>query len=121
MVESDSEKKLLEAARYRSLGGVRFFVKRGVDVNCQDSSGMTPLHWASQKGGADVVEFLLENGANIAIEDSDGNAALHHAAMFGEVAITRMLIKAGSDIAKKNIFDKSPSDLAKEFRESDPG
>jgi ankyrin repeat protein len=35
------------------------------DVNAKDSDGWTPLHWAADRGRADVAELLLANNANV--------------------------------------------------------
>ncbi|MBC7827000.1 MAG: ankyrin repeat domain-containing protein [Chitinophagaceae bacterium] len=43
-------------------------------INQKDSSGATPLHYATLNGNRDVVNLLLENGAQINVPDSQFGA-----------------------------------------------
>lgn len=52
---------------------VEILVKSGVDVNYQDSKGISALHLASYKGQDDNVEFLIKNKANVNILDHQGS------------------------------------------------
>ncbi|MBO9699052.1 MAG: ankyrin repeat domain-containing protein [Sporocytophaga sp.] len=44
----------------------------GADVNVQDYSGKTPLHYACSKNDPELVDLLLSKGANVNIKDSLG-------------------------------------------------
>jgi len=46
------------------VGCCRELLLAGADVNVEDSVRRTPLHYASSKGYANVVELLLQNGAS---------------------------------------------------------
>lgn len=118
MALTEAESKLIEAAHYKSIGGVRFFLKRGVSPNCQDPAGWTPLHWAASKGAEEVAEALLEAGADPSALSRDGEAPLHVAARLGEVGIQRLLIKKGADIRAKNKEGLTAVELAKRFRDA---
>ncbi|XP_036005043.1 ankyrin repeat and sterile alpha motif domain-containing protein 1B isoform X3 [Fundulus heteroclitus] len=65
---------------------------KGVNVNCTDSSGYTPLHHASLNGHRDVVLKLLQYEASANLADSKGCFPLHLAAWRGDVDIVRILI-----------------------------
>lgn len=54
---------------------IRYLVKKGLDVNCQDNEGMTPLQIAVQRGSAAGVRTLLANGADPSIKNKYGNSA----------------------------------------------
>ncbi|XP_043963663.1 ankyrin repeat and sterile alpha motif domain-containing protein 1B isoform X1 [Gambusia affinis] len=65
---------------------------KGVNVNCTDSSGYTPLHHASLNGHREVVLKLLQSEASPNLADSKGCFPLHLAAWRGDVDIVRILI-----------------------------
>jgi hypothetical protein len=48
------------------LNAVRFLVEgHGADVNLADAWGYTPLHYASARGGNDLIEYLVSKGADV--------------------------------------------------------
>ncbi|KAM9327781.1 ankyrin repeat and sterile alpha motif domain-containing protein 1B isoform 2-T2 [Pholidichthys leucotaenia] len=68
---------------------------KGLNVNCTDSSGYTPLHHASLNGHREVVLKLLQFEASTNVADSKGCFPLHLAAWRGDVDIVRILIHHG--------------------------
>lgn len=54
---------------------IRRLIKEGLDVNCQDSEGATPLQVAVQRGEVAGVRALLANGADPDIKDKYGKSA----------------------------------------------
>jgi len=78
--------------------------------NARDSfvalkNGMTPLHFACQKGLADVVEVLATNtGCDVNVKDNESMTPLHYAAQRGSDEIIVSLIKHGAqpNVKKKN-------------------
>ena len=51
---------------------LRLLIRRGAQVNAQDSDGNTPLHLAAHRGQREPIGTLLELGANREIEDRNG-------------------------------------------------
>ena len=48
------------------LNTVRYLVEEhGANVNLRDSWGYTPLHYASVRGGNDLIEYLVSQGADV--------------------------------------------------------
>ncbi|ETB57793.1 hypothetical protein YYC_04608 [Plasmodium yoelii 17X] len=71
-------------------------------INEKNRDGLTPLHYACDRGFLDIVKFLIKAGANINEEDSFGDSVLHIAAYSGKMEIIKFLINAGVNIHKKN-------------------
>src|SRR5260370_30647395 len=97
-------------------------IERGADATAQDSRGLTPLHFASQRGQVDTAKMLINHGkaptdqdniwwlnvdtVHMVIErmaDLDGcrSTLLHLALEEGEVDVVRMLYKTAAYLAKK--------------------
>nr|XP_046234560.1 ankyrin repeat and sterile alpha motif domain-containing protein 1B isoform X2 [Scatophagus argus] len=75
---------------------------KGLNVNCTDSSGYTPLHHASLNGHREVVLKLLQFEASTNVADSKGCFPLHLAAWRGDVDIVRILIRHGPSHCRVN-------------------
>jgi ankyrin repeat protein len=79
---TDQEVQLLRAANKKDLNAVTKLikgtpVKKGVNVNVQDSDGLAPLILASENGANDVVSYLLSvPGIDTSLKDKKGNTAL---------------------------------------------
>ncbi|MBN3321951.1 ANS1B protein, partial [Atractosteus spatula] len=80
----------------------QFLIWRGLNVNCTDSSGYTPLHHASLNGHRDVVLKLLQYEASANIADNKGCFPLHLAAWKGDVEIVKILIHYGPSHSRVN-------------------
>ena len=50
----------------------------GVDVNCADDNGNTPLPVAAQQGLKKIAKLLLRRGANLNQTNLAGNTVLHY-------------------------------------------
>jgi ankyrin repeat protein len=94
-------------------------LKQGADINCTDTMGRTPLHWACHSGPA-IVKLLLDYGASSNCVDRDGNIPL-----FLYIASTcsfkeskqekvKLLLNSGADINWTNDDGKTALDIAKE-------
>lgn len=55
---------------------LEYLITRELPLNCPDSIGQTPLHWAAENGSSEMVECLIRNGANIEITDTNGYTPL---------------------------------------------
>ncbi|XP_074481297.1 ankyrin repeat and sterile alpha motif domain-containing protein 1B isoform X1 [Sebastes fasciatus] len=75
---------------------------KGLNVNCTDSTGYTPLHHASLNGHREVVLKLLQFEASTNVSDSKGCFPLHLAAWRGDVDIVRILIQHGASQCRVN-------------------
>jgi uncharacterized protein len=88
-----------DAAMRGDRDAVRSLLKQGGDVSAAHGDGMTPLHWAAERGDATMAEMLLYAGANVAAVTRIGQyTPLHLASRAGSAAVVRALIAAGADV-----------------------
>jgi ankyrin repeat protein len=91
-----------DAARRGDREAVTTLLKDGADVNAPLGDGMTALHWAAERGDADLTAVLLYAGANHASVTRIGQyTPLHIAARGGNAAVVKALIAAGADVTTK--------------------
>ena len=102
------EKKLLkcsDAAKVYNLLSI------GVDPNCQDKWGLTPLYCASKNGKPEVVKLLLHVGAgpNISfITNHPLYAAVEWARGKHHISVVKLLLEAGADPNKIGDHGNAP-------------
>ncbi len=60
-----SPKDLIAAVKRGDLPDVKVFLEQGVDVNCTDESGYTPLTMAAACDKTEIIDFLVDKGANL--------------------------------------------------------
>jgi ankyrin repeat protein len=91
-----------DAARRGDLEAVKALLKDGADVNAPLGDGMTALHWAAERGNAELASVLLYAGANPAVVTRVGQyTPLHIAARAGNAAVVKALVAAGADVSVK--------------------
>lgn len=91
--------EILIAARDNRTEQVMDLVRRGMDPNTSDPSGMTLLMFAANNGNMELLDFLLRNRANTMKYNRYGDTALALAALRGHAPIVRRLIEAGADLS----------------------
>src|SRR5262245_41069080 len=67
-----------------------------VDLNAQDTAGVTILMLASYYGHRDLVSLILRRGANPNLRDKQGRSALERAIAEWHQDIIELLIQAGA-------------------------
>ncbi|CAL8355122.1 unnamed protein product [Gadus morhua 'NCC'] len=102
----------------RMLGDIQELIRRGEEVNQQDSQGATLLHIAAANGYVQAAELLLEGGGRMDLKDSDGWQPLHAAACWGQMHVAELLVSHGASLNAKTSLDETPIDLCEdeEFR-----
>lgn len=105
---------IADAAMRGDQAAVRDLLKQGADVNGAQGDGMSALHWAAERGDAELAEMLIYAGANIAAVTRIGQyTPLHLAAKSGSAPLARTLLKAGADVnARSTNSGASPLHLA---------
>lgn len=91
---------------------VRWLLLHGADVEQQDESGFTALHYACEKGNVAAVKMLLACGANVQADAGIGWTPLHEAVWENKQSVVKLLIKASALIDVKDEDGNTPLHLA---------
>ncbi|WP_333023901.1 ankyrin repeat domain-containing protein [Wolbachia endosymbiont of Pentidionis agamae] len=85
-----------------------YLIKKGADVNHQNSIGRTLLHKTAEDGNVAMVKFLVEKGARLDVLDKWNDTPLHVAANVqankGHLEVVSYLIKEGADVNLTNNY-----------------
>jgi len=81
-------------------------------LNSVDVDGLGLIHWAADRGNAEILQFLLNSGVDINLVDTDGQTALHYASSCGHLDCIKLLIKFGADRSIKDNESQSCVDVA---------
>jgi len=111
---AQSTAPLADAAMRGDKTAIATLVKQGLDVGAAQGDGMTALHWAAERGDAEMAETLVYAGANISAVTRIGlYTPLHLAAKAASAAVAKVLIKGGADVnAKADPSGATPMHLA---------
>jgi ankyrin repeat protein len=111
---AQSTSPLADAAMRGDKATVANLIKQGVDVGVAQGDGMTALHWAAERGDAELAEMLVVAGANVSAVTRIGlYTPLHLAAKAGSAPVTKVLLKAGAGVnVKANPSGATPIHLA---------
>jgi hypothetical protein len=93
--------ELLISSKREDIVGIRNSLDRVADVNIADSSGWTPLHYASRIGYTEIVELLLNRYADPNLVANSGMTALHVASN-KDIAALLLKHNADPDLADNN-------------------
>jgi len=95
-------------------------IERNININQQDSSGLSPLHYCSLYKEKNIAVSLIKKGANINILDIHNNNPLWTAVFNarGEYSLVDIIAKNGGNFDSKNKYHKSPLDFANQIDDS---
>jgi ankyrin repeat protein len=109
-----SSSPIADAAMKGNREAVRTLIQQGADVNAAQGDGMSALHWAADKGDAELTALLVYAGANPGAVTRIGQyTPLHLASRAGSAAAVQALLKAGAKVdAKTSVSGATPLHLA---------
>ena len=113
---SKDEINFFKTSAGRNISGIRYYLKKGVNVNTFDEDRTSPLHVAARHASIQVVEELLNWGALVDITDSDGWTPLHVASYFQRPVVCHLLLKKGANPSIPNKDNCRPADLARDLK-----
>ncbi|MGB3675911.1 MAG: ankyrin repeat domain-containing protein [Candidatus Nanopelagicales bacterium] len=90
-------------------------IASGQDPNTRDYQGNTPLHFAGQYTGVDVVRILIDAGAEVDAQNVRGETPLYMAvnSPWTSADVLRLLRERGADPGKKTANGSSPLDYVR--------
>lgn len=89
---------VVDAAAQGDTGVLEDLLRRGADVNQTRGDGMTALHWAAERGDAEITSMLIYAGANLSAGTRIGSyTPLHIASRHGHAEIVAALLAAGAN------------------------
>jgi len=95
---SEKEFKLIQACETGKVEEVLQLLNDGINPNCSNLDGMTPMHYAVQNGHLMIVKILVLNGAKINKTDLDNRTPLLLAVHFNQLNLAEYLVQAGADV-----------------------
>lgn len=94
-------------------------VPPGTNLDEQDSTGRTPLHYAAHRGYCANIEFLLARGASHNIKDGRGQTPLHIAARKSVKKGLVILVQRGAGLNIQDYKGRTPLHHAIECEQID--
>jgi len=107
--DGDKRTILINSVALGNIEIARFATENGANVNFQDQSGYTSLHFCAIYKYLELTDLLIENDADVNVCDKYGNTPVYTAIINskGDFSIVHKLIRAGADIEIKNNNGKS--------------
>ncbi|HNQ15570.1 MAG TPA: ankyrin repeat domain-containing protein, partial [Pyrinomonadaceae bacterium] len=84
--------QLMACSGYGNLEFAKILIAKGADVNRQDKSGDTVIHWSAYSGQIAFTELLLDNGARIDVKSKHADGVLEIALKEYQNSISDLLI-----------------------------
>lgn len=112
--DSYSRTALIWAAVHKNHALLSWLVNNQANVNQQDKSGYSALHFAAQERNEEAAEKLFDAGANPNLLDIHGNNPLWTAVFNakGDLRMVKLYIQKGADLNNINKHQMSPKQLA---------
>ena len=111
------EELLRASAECRAEDALRLLAEGGLDLDCVDAVGRTPLMWAAMREPMrGVVAALVDAGANLDLVDNTGDSALILACSLRHKATALLLIERGASLSIVGEHGRTALDHANETR-----
>ncbi|XP_032388960.1 uncharacterized protein tex14 isoform X2 [Etheostoma spectabile] len=103
----------------RNLTKLEKLLSKGVDVNCENHLGQTPLFCAALLGQVKVMELLLHYGADPNHRCEDGSTPVHAGVFSCNPSVVSGLLDAGGDLRLHDVEGRTPFDWLRAVKQED--
>ena len=79
---------------------LKFLVKKGADVNCKNSEGISPLMQASLYQNKERMEALIDVGADVNTVDNKNRTPIYMAVLWGSTWMIELLVEKGAIVTE---------------------
>lgn len=73
-------------------------LQKGVNINCVDKDGDTPLHIASSNGDIRLIKYLIQRGADVNFHTDQNYTPIEIAVMNQKIEAVHVLLESGANI-----------------------
>ena len=87
-------------------------IEDGVDVNCRDHVGRTPLHVAILSNSVECANTLIDAGARMTARLVGGRTSLHLASQMGHVTVVKKMLARSAYNVEKAAEEKTKAEAA---------
>ncbi|ETN80126.1 MYND finger [Necator americanus] len=109
----DEEKDLFAAIEAGDTEKVLELLKSGIDINCHDATGMSPLATAAYRGNFEIAKLCIEKGGDVNDKQhTQSYTPLMFAALAGKPDLCKLLMDHGARSYCTNSIGKTASELA---------
>jgi hypothetical protein len=105
VVKESDTKVFLGIVRQGDASRVRILLEQGVQLNGENTEGVTDMLMASYGGRLKILNALLEEGVDVNMKSSYGITALMFASLRGHLDIVKTLFARGADVNARSDDD----------------
>lgn len=91
------------SAKNGDLSKLNSLLESGIDVNQQDSNGVTALHNSASQGHSEITKTLLAKGAEVDPRTKNSQTPLIYAVQQGHLEVVKLLLAHGADVNAKEL------------------
>jgi len=88
---------------------LNFIIKKGVDLDILEDSGMAPLHIVTKHNDLEAIKLLIVSGANLLITTPNGWNILHYACKYGSIETITYLVELFKNDENYNKYLEYPT------------
>ena len=105
---------LIWATFYDNIALLNWLIDKGANINHQDNSGYSALHFAGQEKRFDCAKLLIDKGARLDLPDLHGNISLWTAIFNarGDTRLVELYVQNGANLDHVNKHQSTPRQMA---------